>query len=297
MGLSSLGFLCRESVLNIRRNGLMSLAALGTVTVALTVLGASVWTAYRVHEIVQQQPLKLDRVEVFLHVSVTRPQALAVQARIQQLPGVKSVRLIPREAAWQRVQTNEPPLSAEMPDNPLPDALDIEPASARHVHALTLLLHDPTRFPEIEHVAANVQEVTLMLGFVRLINALGGGTAIGLFIATLFIVHNTIRLTVFARRREIRIMQLVGATSGFIRFPLLLEGLFHGIVGALIAGGILLLCGHEVSSFVMSWKSPLVGDIPSLIRPVEVLAGLVAAGMLVGFVGSYLSIRRFLKQV
>ncbi len=296
MALSSLGFLLREGVLNIRRNGLMSLAALGTVTVALTVLGASVWTAYRVHEIVQQQPLKLDRIEVFLHVTVDRPQALAVQERIRQLPGVKTVHLIGREVAWKRFEANDPTLTRAI-DNPLPDAFDVEPTEAHQSGALTGLLRDPARFPEVDHVAADTREVKVMLGFARLINVLGGGAAIGLFIATLFIVHNTIRLTVFARRREIRIMQLVGATSGFIRFPMLLEGLFHGIVGALIAGGIILLCGREVSRYVTGLKSPLVGDIPSLIHAGDVLACLAAVGAFVGLFGSYLSIRRFLKQV
>ncbi|HZO92092.1 MAG TPA: permease-like cell division protein FtsX [Chthonomonadaceae bacterium] len=297
MALSSLGFLIHEAFLNIRRNGLMSLAALGTVTVALTVLGAAVWTAYRINEIAQQQPLKLDRIDVFLKTEVERPQTLAVRDRIRQLPGIRAVHLITKELAWKQMQSNEPSLTEALPDNPLPDVLEVEPASPSEVGALTQAFRDQARFPEVEAVNAAGQAVKTMLGFARVVKVIGGCAALGLFIATLFIVHNTIRLTVFARRREIRIMQLVGATSGFIRLPLLLEGLFHGVAGAAIAGGVVLFCGHEVSRFIAELQSPLVGNVPSLVRPVEVVAGLVAAGALIGLTGSYLSIRRFLKQV
>ena len=137
----------------------------------------------------------------------------------------------------------------------------------------------------------------VQIGFARIVRVIGGSAALGLFAATLFIVQNTIRLTVFARRQEIRIMQLVGATPGFIRLPLLLEGVFHGVLGAVIAGGIVLFCGREVSRFVHTLNSPLVGDVPARLGPPEVIGGLIAIGAFVGLVGSYLSMRRFLRQM
>ena len=126
---------------------------------------------------------------------------------------------------------------------------------------------------------------------------IGGGAAIGLFIATLFIVHNTIRLTVFARRRELRIMQLVGATPNFNRLPLLLEGLFHGVVGGAIASGILLISGREVSRFVGQLHSPLLGDIPAYFAPYQVAIIVILLGGVISLFGSSLAIRRFLKQI
>jgi len=297
MRLTSLLFLIQESFLNIRRNGLMSLAALGTVTVALTVLGASLWTAYRIHEIAQQQPQTFNEVDVFLRHEVEREQTLAVQKRLQALPDVKQARLVTKEQAWADLQLREPSLTEALPDDPLPDAFKIELKDAAHVDRLARTLRDKTQFKEIERVNEAGEEVRLMLGFARLVKVLGGCAALGLFIATLFIVQNTIRLTVFARRREIRIMQLVGATPGFIRFPLLLEGLFHGVVGALIAGGIVLFCGQEVSRFAAQMHSPLIGDVPSQIGPLEVVSGIIAIGAFIGLVGSHLSMRRFLKQV
>jgi cell division transport system permease protein len=184
-----------------------------------------------------------------------------------------------------------------MDTNPLPDKLEVEAIDPSKMDHLVHQLRVKTDFPEVADVTAASQEVKMLLGFARLVKAVGVTAAVGLFIATLFIVHNTIRLTVFARRREIKIMQLVGATPGFIRFPLLLEGVFHGVVGAMIAGGIVLYGGHEVAHFVHELNTPLVGDIPSRLGPIELVSGLMAIGALVGLVGSHFAMRRFLKQV
>jgi cell division transport system permease protein len=295
--LNSLIFLLHEGFLNIRRNGLMSLAALGTVTVALTVLGASLWTAYRIHEIAAEQPQTFNEIDVFLKKEIDRDQALDVQERIRRLPEVQRVHLVSRERAWAEMQNREPTLTQVMPDNPLSDKFEVGAKQAAEVDRLARILRDSAQFAEVDQVNDASQEVRTMLGFARIVKVMGGCAAIGLFIATLFIVQNTIRLTVFARRREIRIMQLVGATPGFIRFPLMFEGVFHGIVGAAIAGGLVLLGGREVSRFVAQLHSPLIGEIPSHIGPIDMVSGLIAIGAFIGLVGSHLSMRRFLKQI
>lgn len=297
MSFGSLFFLIQEAFHNIRRNGLMSLAALGTVTVALTVLGASLWTAYRINEIAQDEPKTFNEVDVFLSRQATRPETLNVIERVKKLPNVGAIRLVTREAAWAEMQSREPKLTLAMDTNPLPDKLEIEAVDPSQMDRMVRQLHEKTRFPEVADVTAASQEVKMLIGFARLVKAVGLTAALGLFVATLFIVHNTIRLTVFARRREIKIMQLVGATPGFIRFPLLLEGVFHGVVGAMIAGGVVLFCGHEVARFVHELNTPLVGDVPSRLGPVELVSGLIAIGALVGLVGSHFAMRRFLKQV
>jgi cell division transport system permease protein len=289
--------LIQEAFLNIRRNGLMSLAALGTVTVALTVLGASLWSAYRINEIAQDEPKTFNEVDVFLSREATRPQTLDVMERVKQLPNVGKIHLVTREAAWAEMQSREPKLTQALDTNPLPDKLEVEAVDPGRIDSLVGQLNHKAAFPEVAHVTAASDEVKLLLGAARLVKAIGVTAALGLFVATLFIVHNTIRLTVFARRREIKIMQLVGATPGFIRFPLLLEGVFHGVVGAMIASGVVLYGGYAVARYVHELNTPLVGDIPSGLGPFELVAGLVAIGALVGLIGSHFAMRRFLKQV
>ncbi len=297
MSFGSLFFLIQEAFFNIRRNGLMSLAALGTVTVALTVLGASLWTAYRINEVAQDEPKTFNEVDVFMSRRATRAQTLDVINGVKKLPNVGSVRLVTKETAWAEMQRREPKLTQAMDTNPLPDKLEVEAVDPSHMDPLVRRLGRKAEFPDVADVTAASQEVKMLLGLARLVKAVGLAAAAGLFVATLFIVHNTIRLTVFARRREIKIMQLVGATPGFIRFPLLLEGVFHGVVGAGIAGALVLYGGHEVARFIHEINTPLVGDVPSRLGPVELVAGLVAIGALVGLVGSHFAMRRFLKQV
>jgi cell division transport system permease protein len=294
---SSLLFLIQEALLNIRRNGLMSLAALGTVSVALTVFGASTWTAHRINEYAGYQPQKFDQVDAFIKSGTSRDDVTDVQSRIRALGNIRQVTLVTREDAWARLQSSEPELTESVEGNPLPDKLEVEVTAAGGVAHLAKSLRDKKQFPEITQVNDAGEEVRTMLGFARMIRVIGGAAAIGLLAATLLIVQNTIRLTVFARRREIRIMQLVGATPRFIRLPLLLEGMFYGVVGAIVATGIVLLCGHEVSQFVTTLKSPLLTDVPTALGPKQVATGLIIVGGATGLIGSYLSARRFLRQI
>ncbi len=297
MRLSSIGYLIHDCFLNIRRNGLMSLAALGTVSMALTVLGASLWTAHRINEYAQRQPQKFNIVDVFLTTDTEREKSQQLAEKIKKLPNIAAVHLIPREQAWSELQSSEPSLTEAMESNPLPDKLEVETIDPSRVSVLASTLRDRSEFPEVAQVNDAGQEVRTMLGFARMIRVIGGAAALGLFAATLFIVQNTIRLTVYARRREIRTMQLVGATPGFIRFPLLLEGIFHGVAGALLASMFILLCGREVSRFVTALQSPLLSDVPTQLGPQQVVISLTIIGACVGLSGSYLSMRRFLKQI
>jgi cell division transport system permease protein len=296
VNFGSLAFLIYEGCRNIRRNGLMSLAALGTVTVALTILGASGWSAYCIHEIAARQPQRLNEIAVFLQVRTPRDQVLAVAERIRGLPNVRSVTLVTKEEAWNETQSSQPALKDTALDNPLPDALRIDTTDVQDMDALTDLLRNTTLFPDVNLVNSSNTEVRSLLALARVIRILGATISLGLFAATLFIVYNTIRLTVFARRREIRIMQLVGATPRFIRFPLLMEGLFYGVAGGCLACGLLWFIAREISRFVQQLHSPLMADIRIHLSPLEFASGLVAIGALIGLIGSFLAVRRFLRQ-
>lgn len=296
MNLGSLFFLIYEGFRNIRRNRLMSLAALGTITVALTILGGSVLSAYCVHEIAAGQPQRLNEVDVFLQVGAAREQAMDVQERIRALPNVRTVSLVTREQAWSEMQAGQPALKGIALDNPLPDSFRIQATDVRGMDILTRALQDPHAFPEVNWVNASNTEVRSLLALARVIRVLGGTISIGLFAATLFIVYNTVRLTVFARRREIRIMQLVGATPLFIRFPLLVEGMFYGIAGAILACGLIWLATREIVRFVGELHSPLMADVSVHLSAIEFASGLLAIGVLIGVFGSSLAIRRFVRQ-
>jgi len=297
MIFGSLTFLIGEAGRNIRRNGLMSLAALGTVTIALTVLGGTLWTTFRMSEFARSQPEKFNRIDVFLPPKAERSKAQDLLEKLQNKPEVKEVTLVTREEAWKMMEESQPVLTSALDENPLMDKLEVELKEASQVSQFAQSLRDKGEYPNIDKVLDAGEEVRNLINLSRVIRVIGGGLAVGLFIATLFIIHNTIRLTVFARKKEILIMQMVGATPWFIRLPLLLEGLFHGLMGGVIAGGLMLFAGHLVSQFVTSVHSPLSGEVPSLLSPATVFDIIAVTGAFLGILGSHLAIRRFLRQL
>ncbi|MDE2126351.1 MAG: ABC transporter permease [Armatimonadetes bacterium] len=273
----------------------MSIAALGTVTVAITVLGATLLAAGRVKALADAQPARFNEINVFLHTSVDRRDALKLADALRQLPQVSGVRLLKREDAWARIQRREPSLAQNVAGNPLPDALAISAVEPGELPALAGKLRNTALYPQIANVTDASSEVRAMLGFSRVIRVMGSLAAIGLFIATLFIVYNTIRLTLIARQKEIKIMQLVGATAGFIRLPMVLEGVLYGFTGGLIASVILLLASLEVGRFLSSLKSPLLDSGAAGLTGSQITLFLVVLGASIGAIGSHLAIRRFLR--
>ena len=297
MSFSSLAFLISEGFRNIRRNGLMTLAALSTVAISLTILGASLWLAFRLQEIVSRQPQKLNEIAVFLNPELDRDKSEEVGARFSRLANVKAVTIVPKEKAWQELQAGQPSLQEVAIDNPLPDAYRIEVTDVSKMDSVITLLKDSAAFPEINWINSSNREVRMMLTIASLVKIIGGVASAGMTVATLFIIHNTIRLTVFARRKEIRIMQMVGATPRFIRFPLLLEGLFHGVVGGIVASCLLLLCGFQVTRLMLQLRSPLLVEIPTRLTPVVMVSSILILGALLSYFGSHMAIRRFLRQI
>ncbi len=296
MRFSSLVFLMGEAGRNVRRNGLMSLAALSTVAIAMAVLGGAVYSLYRLHQFAEAQPRQFE-IAVFMRFGQTRQKTEDVRRRIQALPGVETVALYSREQAWKDNNPLYGQVKDALDDNPLSDCLQVRVGDPKDTARMSALLANAAEFPEVEAVRDAKDELEKLFTFSRLVRNIGGAAAILLFLATALVIQNTIRLTVHARRKEIRIMQLVGATPGFIKLPMVLEGIFYGIAGAACAGGLVLFAAHQVSAYAGQFRSPLAADMPPAASPLVVLGILIAGGALVGWTGSALSVRRFLRRI
>lgn len=299
MRLSSIAFLIEEAAKSIRRNALMSLAALSSVAVALTVFGGSVFALYRLHQFVEAQPARFE-IAVFLRPDVPRPQVARIRRKIASLPDVASVRLVTREAALQELLEQDEKRGGKVTvalagANPLPDRFDVRPSNPERVAALSAVLRDPKRFPEIEHVRDERDLLNKLLSVSRLVRRVGGTLALLLLLATGVIIHNTLRLTVLARQNEIAIMRLVGASPVFIELPLIIEGIFYGVVGAMIASIAVLFIVHQTSLYVGDFQTPLAVGLPPAPQPSVVVGGLLLAGITLGMVTSLISARRFLQ--
>lgn len=298
MTFSSLAFLVEEAAKSIRRNALMSLAALSSVTVALTVFGGSVFALYRLHQFVAAQPARFE-ISVFLRPNATREEVLRAKSEIEHLPGVRSVRLVPKEAALKELMEQDERRGTEVVKalagaNPLPDRFDVRPTAPEHARKVAALLRDSKRFPQVEYVRDEGELLDKLLATARLVRRVGGTLAVLLLFATGVIIHNTLRLTVLARKNEISIMKLVGASPSFIQFPLILEGIFYGVAGAVLAAVAVLFIVAQTSRYVGAFQTPLALGMPPAPGPLTVVVGLLLAGFVMGVVTSLISIRRFL---
>jgi cell division transport system permease protein len=290
--LGSLGFLLHEAWLNMRRQALMALTCVATAAVSLTIFAVFVLLAWHVHSWASALPRRFE-VHAFTRASAPREETEALVERVKKLPGVATVRLVPKEQAWAEFRKSYPRQEdfAGLSENPLPDKLEIQAVRPEE----TLTVAEAVRvLPGIERVNEGKETVRRLLAVASVARAIGIGVAVLLALGTAAIVGNAIRLTLFARRRDIQVMQSVGATDDFIRFPFVLEGIVQGLLGGLVAcvavGATLQYVGTKVLpnlAFMNEFRITL--DVPLF------CASLVIGGALLGLFGSLFSLRKFLR--
>jgi cell division transport system permease protein len=288
MSLEYLIFWTRETVSNISRNRLMSLLAITTVTVGLFILGAFFLVLANLQAAVAKETHKLDIV-VFLKADVTpeRRKQIYDATRISQ---VKDLQIVPKAQVLKEVQRKWPdiPMADFADDNPLSDEIRIKLKNPEDIFAVQKY------FSSIDGVLKTRRDdepVRQLLAVNRFLMVAGFASLVILGMACLLIIHNAIRLTIFARRREIRIMELVGATAWFIRVPFLLEGIIYGIAWAVVAATVL----GAVWMAAVRASSPLVGLLLPLANSgvlQQCLVLMLGAGLLFGLLGSWASLAR-----
>lgn len=217
-----------------------------------------------------------------------------VEVAVWRDPRVRDVVYVTKEENLRRIferYVPNPQAVTLIGQNPLPDVLRVKPNDPGEIKALAQSLE------KLEGVAAvryGQQVVEKILILARSVQVSGVLLLILMAFGMMLIVNATIRLTIYARRREIRIMQLVGATNSFIKIPFICEGLFHGIVGGTFAAAVCLLAYLEVVRYVDAHLA-FIDMLYSTKLLVLFGLGMVAVGALVGGTGSALSLRRYLQ--
>ena len=287
-------FWTREALDNVRRNRVMSLVAISTVTIALFILGAFFLSISNLRAAVAAQTQKLDLIVVLdKGISAERRRQIYDAAH---MPQVKKLDIVMASQALEKYgREMQMPIDDLKKDNPLGDELHVQLRNPDDFFAVRNYLAQLKGVASIQNsdadkVARNLLQINRWLAIGALVSL-----AI-LSAAILLIIHNAIRLTLFARRREIRIMQLVGATNGFIRVPFLLEGLFYGLVGAFVAATALAV----IYALTQTNASQLAREILPL-APTAILGAcmlwLLLAGMLFGALGAWISFQHGSKNL
>ncbi|MDA8441482.1 MAG: permease-like cell division protein FtsX [Peptococcaceae bacterium] len=292
MSFNAIRYAVTETFLSLKRNGWMGLASVATVAISLIILGFAVTLVYNTTKITGNIESNIE-ISAFVNTAATAAQVQTLQNEIQQLPDVKSVSLISKEIALQQYQAslNNQVLSDLGGSNPLPDKFVVKAQLPEQVAGLAGKIGSLRGIDKVNYGQGVVDQ---LLSFTHWARWVGISIIALLSIASIVLISITIRLTVYARRREIQIMKFVGATDWFIRWPFLMEGLILGIGGAVL-GGIVVIYGYEnLVSYIQANLSfvPVVKDQGFMVILAAVLLG---SGALIGAVGSMFSLHKFLK--
>lgn len=289
------GYFFSETATNLRRNLLMTIAAISTVTISLLLLGGVAVLHLAVRNMTLDWEAKVE-ISTFLRTDITPGELQALRTDVEEMPQVEEVTYVSQEEAlaeFKELYKNQPEFTEFLEADSLPASLRIKLQDADDTEAVAALIRGRSGVDDVRFGGEFVKTLLQVNGFLRTVTLV---LAVILMAAAAALIANTIRLGIFARREEIGIMKLVGATKWFIRIPFMLEGVFAALVGALIAGAIVL----AADMFLF----PRIGEaFPFLSRVffftngemAQILTGLAAGGAIVGLVGSGLALRRFLE--
>jgi cell division transport system permease protein len=287
-----------ESVRSLGANLSTTIAATMTVLIGMFLLGLFVALGSWAQAFGDKQKEKL-LVKVYFctestcDAPATNKQINLVRAKLESDPLVRNVTWVSKAEALERMRKLQPEIVENLPGNPLPDAFEVSAVDGENVKQISRNLATPALPAGVEKINDGEEVSDRVVTVARVLSSAFLVATIVLLISSALLIANTIRLSIFSRRREIEVMKLVGATNWFVRGPFMLEGLITGVLGSL-AAVVLLLIGKAVvleritnrfdaGSGVEAWSFPTISLI------------IVLVGLTVGAIGSGITLRRFLQ--
>lgn len=281
----------RQALLAMRANLTATFSTLTTMTITLLVLGAVLLMTLNVNRTLQQLESQVE-VAAYLKANANGTQLLE---QIKQYPVVRSAVLVSREQVLAEMTRDYPYAreAAELAGNPFPDTLRMRVARVEDSRRVANIVQNLPGVDGVEYGAGYVDPAVKTLTAVRTT----GYALVGLLLlGTLFNILNAVRVAMYARRNEIGVMRLLGATPAFIRMPHLIEGVLVGVVAASIAVGLLTLAYMELSRRVVQFVPvfPIVTDLNTIL---PILVGVGLLGIVIGLLGSLFATGRYLREL
>jgi cell division transport system permease protein len=294
----------REGGKNVIRNGWMSFASISSISISLFILGIFLLLTLNVNYLVQQIESQVE-IRVYLDVNTPKDQIPLLQNEISAIPQVEKVLFVSKEEGLvylrEKLGENGKQLleGFEGDNNPLNDSFTIEVVEPREVASVAQKvsnINNNKPNQPIYRVSYGKGTVETMFKVTEIVRYVGLVLVAGLALTAMFLIANTIKLTIIARRREIAIMKLVGATNSFIRWPFFIEGALLGIVGSVIPV-IILLYGYwqMMVSTQLDLNLLMIKLLPFEQVYYTMSALLLGIGIMIGIWGSLLSVRKFLR--
>ena len=292
--LSGLLFAVRSSLQNFRRNLGVSLAGVCTMGLILVLVGALALGTHLLTNVLRDQESRASKLKIYIQDGVSLASIVNLQHQLQKDPRVLNVSFENKDQAYQEAASKGTDIATAVTalgSNPLPASLNVNVKQLRYLSQLDRLARSSPLVDTSQPTDYNPDVTPKIQAAINIIEGVVGFVSVMLLVVSLVIIMNTIRTAVYARRTEIEIMKLVGATDWFVRLPFVLEGILGGILGAVLAGLVVL----GVYRLVVGLTSGALFAIPfDGVFTLVVVAGLFAGGAVIGAVGSYLGVRRFL---
>ena len=295
MKLSKIRYAFSEARKNVWRNGLMSIASLFTIAACLVILGVFAVITMNLNSFTDKIEDQCE-VQLYINLGTSKERVDAIYDEIMDIANVKEASLYTKEEMYAYVKEDmfagkEELLEGLEDDNPFGDSYRITLESIENTEETVALLE---KIADVEKVVNKQNVVNMVLSISKVIRRFSIAIMLVLLIIAIVIISNTVRLTVFNRRKEINIMKYIGATNRFIKGPFLLEGLIIGFLGAILAFAVVFWGYYALLQYV---KGINIGTIEFIgiwqISPV--IAGLfLVFGSLIGVIGSGISMRRYL---
>ena len=294
--MGNLGYLIKEGFKNIFNNRMMSLASIGVLISCLVLTGSAIMLSVNVSNIVADVG-DSNSTRVFLADDMTKLEAAYKGREIKEIDNVVDAEFVDKEDAivelYEKKNLGEDFFAALTGDNnPLPYAFDVTMEDLSKYDETILAIQ---QLEGVDSVSSHRELAQRLTSLSSLITTMGFWIILALAVISLFIVSNTIRMTMFSHRFEISIMKSVGASNHFVRVPFIIEGVVIGVVSAGISIGLLYFLSGAIIAAATSIL-PSVTYTPFSAVMWYLIGGFLAAGVLVGVLGSWVSIRRFLKR-
>lgn len=294
--MNRIGYNIKQAFLQIGRNKGMSLASVFAITAMMLILGMFFVITVNVNLFTEMVKSDYDQVEIFMDDATTSDQAQVIMDQIAAQKDVKSVEYRTKEDALNIMKSRwgeSSYLLDSLGQNPLPNSILIKVKSLEAAGKVTDYAASFDGVEDVKYYKETVEKLTKVTGFLQAAALI---IMAFLVVVSVVVVSNTIKLTVFARSREISIMKYIGATNWFIRGPFLAEGIIIGVFSSLVSAGITYLIYSKVVELVGTQVMTILSSplVPAGYLSINLISIFLAMGVSIGACGSIISMRRFL---